>query len=52
MKTIPSEKRYAANTWQTANGTFKSAHVGELEKMFPEFSESKIVSIRTDNGSD
>ena len=48
MKNIPNQKRYAAKTWQTSNGTFKTTHVGNLEMMFPAFSKSKIFSIRSD----
>ena len=48
MKNIPNQKRYAAEKWQTSNGTFKTTHVGNLEMMFPAFSKSKIFSIRPD----
>ena len=48
MKNIPTQKRYAAENWQTSNGTFKTTHVGNLEMMFPAFSKSKIFSIRPD----
>ena len=48
MKNIPNEKRHAAKTWQTSNGTFKATHVGNLYLTFPAFSESKIVSVRPD----
>ena len=46
MKNIPNEKRYAAKTWQTSSGTFKTTHVGNLEMMFPVFFRSKIFAIR------
>ena len=56
MDNIPNEKRYAAETWQTPNGTFKTTHVGNLEMMFPAFSKSKTFLIRPDivnvDGSD
>ena len=48
MKNIPYEKRHAAETWQSSNGTFKTTQVGNLEMMFPAFSESKIFAICPD----
>ena len=48
MKNIPHQKRNAAETWQTSNGTFKTTHVGNLEMMFPAFSKFKIFSILPD----
>jgi hypothetical protein len=48
LKNIPHEKRYAAETWQTSNGTFTTTLVGNLEMMFPAFSKSKIFAIRPD----
>ena len=35
--------------WQTSNGTFTMSEVGDdLEFIFPEFSESKIVTVKPD----
>ena len=48
MKNIPTEKRYAAETWQTSNGTFKTTHVGNLELIFSAFSKSTIFSVCLD----
>ena len=45
MKNIPKQKRYAAKTWQTLNGIFKTTHVGNLEMIFPAFSKSKLFVI-------
>ena len=48
MKNIRNEKRYTAETWQTSNGTFKTAHIGNLEMMFPALFKSKIFLMRPD----
>ena len=48
LKNIPHKKRYAPETWETSNGTFKTTKVGELELIFPEFSRSKLFSLSPD----
>ena len=47
-KHIPWKERIAPQKWRTSNGTFKTTKVGVLELTFPEFSESKLFSIRPD----
>ena len=47
-KRIPWKERIAPQKWRTSNGTFKMTKVGVLELTFPEFSESKLFSIRPD----
>ena len=47
-KNIPNQKRYAAENWQTSNGTFETTHMGNSELMFPAFSKVKIFSVCPD----
>ena len=44
MLFITQRKRYAAKTKQTSTGTFKTICVGNLEMMFPAFSNIICVS--------
>ena len=45
---VPYKERYAAQTWRTSNGTFKTTNVAKLELCFPEFSTSKRVKLAPD----
>ncbi len=45
-KRILWKERIAPQKWQTSNGTFKTMKVGILELLFPEFSTSKLFSVR------
>ena len=46
---IPTRPRIAPQSWRTSNGTFTTNEVGDdLEFIFPEFSESKIVTVKPD----
>ena len=45
---VPYKERYAAQTWRTSNGTFKTTNVAKLDVSFPEFSTSKRVKIAPD----
>ena len=46
---MPSRPRIAPQSWRTSNGTFTTSEVGNnLDFIFPEFSESKIVTVRPD----
>ena len=47
-KNIPWKERIAPQKWRTSNGTFKTTKVGVLELTFPEFSDSKLFSVRPD----
>ena len=47
-KRIPWKERFAPQKWRTSNGTFKTTKVGVLELLFPEFSGSKLFSVRPD----
>ena len=41
-------RRNAAQKWRTSNGTFETIKVGILNMIFPNFSESKIASLKPD----
>ena len=41
-------RRNAAQKWRTSNGTFETNKVGNLNMIFPNFSESKIASLKPD----
>ena len=46
---IPTMPRIAPQSWRTSKGTFTTNEVGDdLEFIFPEFSESKIVTVKPD----
>ena len=45
---VPYVRRNAAQKWRTSNGTFETNKVGKLDLIFPNFSESKIASLRPD----
>ena len=45
---VPYKERYAAQTWRTSNGTFKTTNVAKLDVCFPEFSTSKRVKFTPD----
>ena len=47
-KRIPWKERITPQEWRTSNGTFKTTKVGVLELTFPEFSTSKLFSVRPD----
>ena len=48
-KSIPCKKRIAPQRWRMSNGTFVTDKVGDnLEFIFPEFSESRMVTISPD----
>ena len=47
-KDIPCKERIAPQKWRTSNGTFKTTKVGLLELTFPEFSDSKLFSVKPD----
>ena len=47
--TVPYKRRYSPQKWRTSNGTFKTTKVGDdLDFCFPEFSESRIVTVKPD----
>ena len=45
---IPYKERCAPQQWRTSNGTFKTTNVGKLKLLFPEFSSSKVATIKAD----
>ena len=46
---IPTRPRIASQSWRTSNGTFTTNEVGDdLECIFSELSESKIVTVKPD----
>ena len=45
---VPYTRRNAAQRWRTSNGTFETSKVGSLDLVFPNFSESKIASLKPD----
>ena len=48
-ESVPCKKRIAPQKWCTSNGTFVTYKVGNnLEFIFPEFSESRTVTISPD----
>ena len=48
-KSVPCKKHIAPQRWRTSNGTFVTDKVGHnLEFIFPEFSESRMVTISPD----
>ena len=48
-ESVSYKKHIAPQRWHTSNGTFVTAKVGHnLEFIFPEFSESRMVTISSD----
>ena len=45
---VPYTRRNAAQKWRTTNGIFETNKVGNLNMIFPSFSESKIASLKPD----
>ena len=48
-ESVPYKKHIAPQRWHTSNGTFATDKVGDnLDFIFPEFSESRMVTICLD----
>ena len=45
---VPFKERFRPQKWGTLNGTFRTTKVGNLDMIFPEFSESKIMHLKPD----
>ena len=45
---VPFKERFRPQKWQTSNGTFRTTKVGDLDMIFPEFSESNIIHLKPD----
>ena len=45
---FPIKRRHEPQEWQTSAGTFKTDKIASVELLFPEYSHSKIVTVKTD----
>ena len=45
---VPFKERFRPQKWRTSNGTFRTTKVGNLDMIFPEFSESKVMHLTPD----